>query len=367
MADVSQLVGCMAGERGMSVGQRGIRFVDSHTAGEPTRVIIDGGPDVGSGAMHERLVRLRDTADHFRRSVINEPRGWDAIVGALLCEPSDSSCATAAIFFNNTGYLGMCGHGAIGVAVTLHYLGRIGLGKQQLETPVGVVEVNLLSPHEVAIENVPSFRLHSKVDVHVDGLGTFTGDVAWGGNWFFLVDKSPAPLTLENVDALSDIASRIRQALNRGGITGANGAEIDHIEFLGPPVSPDAHSRNFVYCPGGAYDRSPCGTGTSAKLACLAADGKLQPGESWIQESIIGSRFKATYRLEVEPNALASGHRAEKVGEERPAASAVGSHTEGGANQIIPEITGHAYVCGEGVLIQQPDDPFKHGIGGSAT
>lgn len=320
----------------MNESRSGIRFIDSHTEGEPTRIIIDGGPSVGAGPMDEQLIRLRDSADHFRQTVINEPRGWEAVVGALLCEPIDSSCAAGVIFFNNSGYLGMCGHGAIGVAVTLHYLGRVGLGKQRLETPVGVVEVQLLSPHEVAIENVPSFRLHAKVKVDVDGLGTMTGDVAWGGNWFFLVDSSPAPLLAENASVLSDAASRVRQALNRQGITGTDGAEIDHIEFFGPPLAPDAHSRNFVYCPGGAYDRSPCGTGTSAKLACLAADGKLKPGEQWIQESIIGSRFRATYRLDQ-------------------------------AKQIIPEVSGHAYICGEGRLIQQPADPFIHGIGGDTV
>lgn len=316
----------------MSGQLTGIRFIDSHTAGEPTRVIIDGGPELKADSLSDRRNRLREMADHFRQCVINEPRGCEALVGALLCEPADSSCATGVIFFNNTGYLGMCGHGAIGVAVTLHYLGRVGLGVQRLETPVGVVEVNLLSPNEVAISNVPSYRLHSGVGVEVDGLGTITGDVAWGGNWFFLVDGTPAPLTLDHIDVLSDAAQRIRDALKREGITGADGAEIDHIEFFGPPEAPDAHSRNFVYCPGGAYDRSPCGTGTSAKLACLAADGKLQPGESWIQESVIGSRFEATY-------------------------------LNAGAGQVVPTITGNAYLCSEGTLIRQPDDPFKYGIG----
>ena len=325
----------MAGEAGMSglqtkIPQSEIHYIDSHTEGEPTRVIIEGGPEVGSGTLKEKLVRLRDSSDTFRRTVIHEPRGWDALVGALLCEPSESSCAVGIIFFNNTGYLGMCGHGAIGVAVTLYYLGRIGLGVQRFETPVGVVEVNLLSPHEVSIENVPSLRLKNNVEVTVDGLGTISGDVAWGGNWFFLVDKSPAALIPQNIGLLSDAAIQIRTALNREGITGTNNAEIDHIEFFEPPISADAHSRNFVYCPGGAYDRSPCGTGTSAKLACLAADGKLQPGELWIQESIIGSRFKASYKI-------------------------------GNSQQIVPEISGRAFVCGKGVLIQQSGDPFKYG------
>ncbi|HVX59588.1 MAG TPA: proline racemase family protein [Pirellulales bacterium] len=311
-----------------------IRFIDSHTAGEPTRVVIDGAPDLGAGSLSERLARLRESADHFRQTVINEPRGWDAVVGALVCEPLDPTCAAGVIFFNNVGYLGMCGHGAMGVAVTLHYLGRVGLGKQRLETPVGVVEVDLLGPNQVAIANVPSYRLRSAVQVEVDGLGTVTGDIAWGGNWFFLVGESPAPLTADNIDVLSDAARRIRAAFNRNGITGKDGAEIDHIEFFGPADSPDAHSRNFVYCPGGAYDRSPCGTGTSAKLACLAADGRLAPGGIWIQESIVGSRFEATYAND-------------------------------SSGQITPTITGHAYVCSEGTLIQQPGDPFRNGLLGS--
>lgn len=311
-----------------------MRFIDSHTEGEPTRVIIEGGPDLGGGSLAERRDRFRETADHFRQRAINEPRGWDAVVGALLCEPQDASCAAGVIFFNNTGYLNMCGHGAIGLAVTLHYLGRIGLGLQRLETPVGIVDVNLLSPNEVSIENVPSYRHERQVSVEVDQLGTVTGDIAWGGNWFFLVEKSPAPLTVDNLRSLSDAARLVRNALEREGITGADGAEIDHIEFFGPAQSPDAHSRNFVYCPGGAYDRSPCGTGTSAKLACLAADGKLAAGENWIQESIIGSRFTGSYR----------------------------TATDG---MIIPTITGHAFVCSEGTLIQQVGDPFPNGIGGS--
>ena len=311
-----------------------MRFIDSHTEGEPTRVIVEGGPDLGSGTLVERRNRFRETADQFRQCAINEPRGWDAVVGALLCEPTDTSCAAGVIFFNNTGYLNMCGHGAIGVAVTLHYLGRIGLGIQRLETHVSIVEVSLLSPNQVSIENVPSYRHRSKVSVDVEQLGTVTGDIAWGGNWFFLVEESPAPLTMDNLRSLSDAAGLVRNTLERDGITGADGQEIDHIEFFGPAQSPDAHSRNFVYCPGGAYDRSPCGTGTSAKLACLAADGKLAAGENWIQESIIGSRFTGSYR----------------------------SDTDG---TIIPTITGSAYVCSEGTLIQQVGDPFPNGISGS--
>ncbi len=308
-----------------------MRVIDSHTEGAPTRVIVDGGPELGAGSLRERLERFRDRADSCRRFAISEPRGSDAVVGALLCEPVDEACAAGVIFFNNTGYLNMCGHGAMGVAVTLAYLGRIGPGIHRLETPVGVVQVELLSPNEVAIENVPSYRHRAKVAIDVPGLGAVTGDIAWGGNWFFLVEQSPVPLVMESLRQLDDAARRVRAELERREITGSDGGLIDHIEFFGPPNAADANSRNFVYCPGGAYDRSPCGTGTSAKLACLAADGKLAPGELWVQESIIGSRFSASYRTDE-------------------------------SGQIIPRITGRAYVCSEATLIQQPDDPYAHGI-----
>jgi len=167
--------------------------------------------------------------------------------------------------------------------------------------------------------------------VDVPGVGPVTGDVAWGGNWFFLVKQSPIALNSSNIAALTDLTLRIRAALDEAGITGRNGAWIDHIELFGPPADPAANGRNFVLCPGGAYDRSPCGTGSSAKLACLAADGVLAPGEDWVQESIIGS----TYRLSYQPGA------------------------NGG---VIPTITGQAFVTGEADLIFDPADPYAKGI-----
>lgn len=312
-----------------------VRVIDSHTAGEPTRVVVSGGPDLGDGAMAERRDRFAADHDDFRRAVILEPRGSDALVGALLCPPTDPSCATGVIFFNNVGYLNMCGHGAIGVAVTMAYLGRAERGDLRLETPVGVVYVTLRTPNKVTIENVPSFRFRPNVAVEVDGLGVVRGDVAWGGNWFFLVDATTvdgmSPISLASEPELTDATTRIKTALAHQGITGRGGAVIDHIELCGPPTSTDVHSRNFVLCPGDAYDRSPCGTGTSAKIACLAADGVLQPGEDWVQESLIGSRFVARYRRNAE-------------------------------GQIIPSITGEAFVCGETTLIRNPDDPFRDGI-----
>ena len=310
-----------------------MRVIDSHTEGEPTRLIVSGGPDLGSGPLDERRARFAAEFDSLRSFAVNEPRGSDAVVGALLCEPVDPACAAGLIFFNNVGYLGMCGHGTIGAAVTLAHMGRIGPGTHRFETPVGEVTVELLGRNEVEIENVPSWRYRKDVAVAVDGLGTVVGDIAWGGNWFFLVGTPPLPLAMAHIQDLTRAADAIARALETAGITGADGGKIDHVEFFGPPRDPAADSRNFVLCPGGAYDRSPCGTGTSAKLACLAADGKLGAGETWIQESIVGSRFAAQYR-------------------------------PGPEGRIVPRIRGRAYVVAEATLLRDPEDPFADGMRG---
>jgi 4-hydroxyproline epimerase len=304
-----------------------IRIVDSHTGGEPTRVIVSGGPDLGAGSMFDRLERFREF-DHIRSAVVNEPRGNDAIVGALLTEPSDSSCDAGVIFFNNVGYLNMCGHGTIGLVVTLAHLGQAREGVCRIDTVCGVVEARLAGENRVTIRNVPSYRHAAAVTVDAPGIGKVTGDVAWGGNWFFLVSDHGQALTLDRLDALTDYTWRVRQGLERGGVTGANGGLIDHIELFGPSTSAD--SKSFVLCPGKAYDRSPCGTGTSAKLACLYADGKLRPGQVWRQESIVGSVFEGTV-------AIVDG-------------------------RIVPEITGSAYVNAEAELILDERDPFCYGI-----
>jgi 4-hydroxyproline epimerase len=307
-----------------------IRVIDSHTAGEPTRVVVAGAPDLGSGNMASRLARLRDETDWLRTSLVTEPRGSECMVGAVLQPPVSPQAAAGMIFFNNAGYLGMCGHGTIGVVATLAYLGRIGPGVHRLETPVGEVEVKLEPNGDVSVENVRSYRREKAVAVDVPGVGPIVGDVAWGGNWFFLT-STDRPLVLKDVAELSALTLRIRTALEERGITGDDGAMIDHIELVGPPHdSTRADSRNFVMCPGGQYDRSPCGTGTSAKLACLAADGKLGEGQLWRQESVVGTIFLGRYR-----------------------------RVEGG---VIPIITGRAFVNGDLRLVISPDDPFRFGI-----
>ncbi|MCV2350287.1 4-hydroxyproline epimerase [Paucibacter sp. Y2R2-4] len=312
-----------------------MRFIDSHTGGEPTRILISGGPDLGSGSMAERLASMRDQHDGWRSALVNEPRGSDVLVGAMLCEPVDPASACGVIFFNNVGYLGMCGHGTIGLVATLAYLGRIGPGEHRIETPVGVVTARLAADGGVTVANVPAYRHAKAVAVQVPDHGQVHGDVAWGGNWFFLCEDHGLTLTLAHAEALTDLSWRIREALTAQGITGANGQLIDHIELIGPPQDPANQGRNFVLCPGKAYDRSPCGTGTSAKIACLAASGKLAPGQIWRQESVIGSVFEASYRVDA------------------------ASTAEG---QVLPSISGRAFVNMDATLVFQPGDPFAWGI-----
>src|SRR4029077_12100947 len=270
---------------------RRVRVIDSHTGGEPTRLVIAGGPDLGNGPLSERLERFRRDHDPFRSAVVAEPRGSDVVVGALLCQPVNRDCAAGVIFFNNVGYLGMCGHGTIGLVATLAYMQRIGPGLHRIETLVGEVNAALEADGDVTVNNVPSYRSAANVRVDVPGYGQVVGHVAWGGNWFFLVHDHPLELSLRNVDELTSFTWAIRQALPKNGVTGDDGKEIDHIELYAPSQIPGVNSKNFVLCPGKAYDRSPCGTGTSAKLACLYADGKLQEGQIWRQESVVGSLF----------------------------------------------------------------------------
>ncbi len=318
-----------------------IRVIDSHTGGEPTRIIVQGGPDLGDGPLSERLRRFRDSFDHIRRAVVNEPRGNDVIVGGLICRPHQSECTAGIIFFNNLGYLGMCGHGLIGLMVTLQHLRRIEAGLHRIDTPVGLVTADLQRDGHVTIQNVPSFRYRSDVILDVADYGQVVGDVAWGGNWFFLVKNFTGTLSLERTGKLTEFCLRIREQLERNGITGADGAWIDHVELFGPVVDPLNDNRNFVLCPGGAYDRSPCGTGTSAKLACLAAEGKLAPGELWRQESIVGSLFIGSYEL---------------------AQTEQQDYRAGNAPTIVPSITGSAFVCAESTLLFHPNDPFCTGL-----
>jgi 4-hydroxyproline epimerase len=309
-----------------------VRVIDSHTGGEPTRVVLEGGPDLGGGPLAEQRERFRQAHDRFRTAVVDEPRGSQCMIGALLCAPEHAGSAAGVIFFDTGGYLGMCGHGTIGLVATLAHLGRLERGQHRLDTPVGTVSVELHGDGRVTVGNVPSYRLARAVAVDVPGYGRVVGDVAWGGNWFFLVREPSLEVSPANVDELTAFATHVRRALAAAGVTG-EGAEIDHVEVFAPSSRQDADSRNFVLCPGGAYDRSPCGTGTSAKLACLHADGELAPGEPWRQESFIGSLFEASYLLD--PSA---------------------------PGRVRPSITGSAHIMAEATLLIDEADAFGWGI-----
>lgn len=309
-----------------------IQVLDSHTGGEPTRLVLDGFPDLGKGSMAERRALLAEQHDSWRAATVLEPRGSDVLVGALLCEPVDPSACAGVIFFNNTGYLGMCGHGTIGLVVSLAHLGRIGPGTHRIETPVGTVEATLHDDRSVSVRNVPSYRYRKQVPVEVPGHGLVHGDIAWGGNWFFLIADHGLRVAGDNLDELTTYTVAVQKALEDQGIRGEDGGLIDHIELFAD--DPEADSRNYVLCPGKAYDRSPCGTGTSAKLACLAADGKLAAGDSWRQASVIGSQFEGRFEW-------------------------VGEPAEG---RIIPTIRGRANISAEATLLLEEDDPFAWGI-----
>lgn len=305
-----------------------VEIIDSHTGGEPTRVVLEGGPDLRRGPLARRRDRFQREFDRHRRAIVNEPRGSEVVVGALLVEPHDASCCAGVIFFNNVGCLGMCGHGLMGVITTLAHVGRIKPGRHRIETPAGRVAATLHPDGEISVANVASWPEQKAVTIKASGIGPVTGDVAYGGNWFFLIEDHGQDLSLGNTHQLTDYCWRVRQAVNAQGFP-----QIDHVELFGPPTSAGAHSRNFVLCPGKAYDRSPCGTGTCAKLACLAGEGKLAEQTDWIQESITGSTFTGSYRW-----------------------------LDRTSGKIEPVISGRAFITSEATLILDDRDPFCWGI-----
>lgn len=306
-----------------------VRILDSHTGGEPTRIVVSGSPELRGETMADKRQCFEKYHDPFRKAVVNEPRGGHELVGGLICDPSDAAHTAGVIFFNNVGYLNMCGHGTIGLVVSLSFLGGIEPGEHKIETPVGTVTTWLHDDGQVTLRNVRSFRHRKDVSIQVEGYGEVCGDIAWGGNWFFLVSEHGQQLSANRIAPLTQFTLAIRKALDAQGITGAENGLIDHIELFGPG-SRDTDSRNFVLCPGAAYDRSPCGTGTSAKLACLVEDGLLKPGDIWRQESIVGSVFEGSVDV---------------VGDD-----------------IFPLIKGSAYVTSQARLLYDPEDPFRYGI-----
>ncbi len=302
-----------------------IKVLDTHTGGEPTRLVLDGGPDLGSGPLSERARLLQEKHGKFCQAVIGEPRGSAACVGALLVEPHDKACSFGVIFFNRAGSLAMCGHGLIGTVVALAHSGLVEPGLVRLETPAGYIAAILSANGEVTFDNVPAYRREKDLTIYLPGVGDVQADLAWGGNWFCLIERHDQRLELDNVAQLTDYCTRVRQAVRDTGFP-----EVDHIALYAPSTKPGVNSRNFVLCPSMTYDRSPCGTGTSAKLACLAADGRLAPGTEWVQESIVGSTFRAKYRRQ--------------------------------GDKVVPTITGTAHLTVDATLLLDPADPFAWGI-----
>jgi len=306
-----------------------IRVIDSHTEGEPTRVVVSGFPEPTGATMAERRADMMARFDHFRRAILCEPRGHEAVVGALLTPPVSDGSLSGVVFFDNATYLGMCGHGTIGVVRTLEFLGRLRPGPVALDTPVGTVRGTLADDGAVTIENVPAVCHARGVSLDVAGLGRVVGDVAYGGNWFFIT-QFERPLLASDIEELTRITRSIAEELRRKKVMGAGGAEVDHVILIGTSDREDADSKNFVLCPGAAYDRSPCGTGTSATMAMLHARGELALEQVWRQESIIGSIFQGWLSRR--------------------------------GDDLIPHIRGTAYITGESMLRFDPRDPFRLGI-----
>jgi proline racemase len=327
-----------------------IQAVDSHTAAEPTRVITGGLPTIRGATMAEKRDQLRQEHDSIRKSLVLEPRGHDAIVLAFLLPPTRDDADLGVVFANDAGYLGMCGHGSIGLVTTAVAMGLVPavepVTEIALDTPVGLIRCRVAveagRPKSVTITNVPSFLYRQRVIVDVHGFGKVAADVAYGGNWFAFVEADQLGLVVEksHLPVLMQAATAIREALVREGVRGIHpetGEEetVDHIKLFEALDGEHLGARSLTLCPGTAYDRSPCGTGTSAKLAVLHAKGELKQGEVFDSESVLGTKFMARI---------------------------VGETTVGKYPAIVPEITGSAWITSFATFVIDPDDPCRLGI-----
>jgi len=308
-----------------------MHVIDSHTGGEPTRVILSGGPDLGGGSIEQQAQVLARDHQDFLNAVLAEPRGQPAMVAALLVPPTSPDSVTGVIYFDIAAVIGMCGHGTIGLGVTLAHMGKIQPGQHLIDTRAGQVGVELHDPHTVTVRNVESRLVTEQLTIDVPGFGAVTGDVAYGGNWFYIIDPSPMAVETHNIRALTDLAVAIREAANAQRVPGPGEELIDHVILHGHSPDPAIHSRSFVLCPDDTYDRSPCGTGCSARLATLAAKGLLLPGKVITQQSIIGSCFDISYQ-------------------------------PGPNGGVLPTLRGQAHVMAEAHLVFDPADPFRHGV-----
>jgi proline racemase len=327
-----------------------VQAVDSHTAGEPTRIVTGGVPPVRGATMADKRAALQRDHDHLRRALVLEPRGHDAIVLAYLLPPCDPAADLGVVFANDAGYLGMCGHGAIGVATVAVALGMVPavepVTEVRLDTPAGTVRCRVAvtagRPTSVTITNVPSFLFRQRAVVDVHGFGKVAADIAYGGNWFAFVEAEQLGLAVGKVHlpVLMQAATAVREALVRDGVRGVHPDRgeselVDHVKLFVPLDGDEPGARALTLCPGAAYDRSPCGTGTSAKLAVLHAKGELEVGQWFRSESVLGTSFRAR---------IAS-------------TTAVGRFTA-----VVPEVEGSAYVTALTQFVIDPNDPCRHGI-----
>jgi proline racemase len=327
-----------------------LQAVDSHTAGEPTRIVTGGLPPVAGATMAEKRAALRIRHDALRRALVHEPRGHDAIVVAYLVPPCHPDAHAGVVFCNDVGYLGMCGHGAIGVATVLVGMGMVPAQEPEtrvvLDTPAGLVPCRVAVSNgrarAVTITNVPSFQFRQRAIAAVPGFGKVAADIAWGGNWFAFVEAAQLGLHVDkaHLPQLLPAAIAVREALAANGVRGVHpesGEEqlVDHVKLFDALEGPTPGARAMTLCPGTAYDRSPCGTGTSAKLAVLHSKGELGVGEWFTSESVIGTRFRARIAATTQVGQFAA---------------------------IVPEIEGAAYVTGLQTFVLDPEDPCVHGL-----
>lgn len=322
--------------------------IDGHTCGNPVRVVAGGGPNLQGASMLEKRAHFLAEYDWIRHGLMFEPRGHDMMSGSILYPPTRPDCDVAILFIETSGCLPMCGHGTIGTVTTAIERGLVTPkvpGVLRLDTPAGLVVAEYRQEgqfvEEVKLTNVPAF-LHSEgLTAHVEGLGEVSVDVAYGGNFYAIVDPQPAFRDMADHSAgdLLRWSPILRQALNqkytfqhpeKPEISG-----LSHILWTGKPTRPEATARNAVFYGDKAIDRSPCGTGTSARMAQWAAKGRLAEGDSFVHESIIGSMFKG--RVE-------------------------GTATVAGKPAIIPSIAGWARVTGYNTIFIDDRDPFAHGF-----
>jgi len=328
---------------------RYIHAIDSHTMGEPTRVVVGGVPNIPGKTLPEKKAYLEKNMDYLRKAIMHEPRGHNDMFGSILVQPVSDEADIGIIFMDGGGYLNMCGHGTIGASTIAVETGMVPkvepYTELTLEAPAGLVKVRATVENgkvkEITFRNVPAFLYKQDVKINVPEIGEITLDISFGGSFFAIVDAKQLGVKIvpENATKLKDIGLKIRDIVNKEieiqHPTLEHIKTVDLVEIYDEPTNPEATLKNVVIFGEGQVDRSPCGTGTSAKLATLYAKGKIKEGELFVYESIIGTMFKGRV---------------------------VGTTKVGDFDAVIPEITGSAYITGFNTFVIDEDDPMKYGF-----